>query len=99
MVEPDIFSAAFQEEPYDHYATLRRHAPVYQESRYGVYVLTRYADVDATIRDHETFRSGAGPTPMPQRAGGGHSNPLPDESAPRSRDGWTARVAATQRTA
>jgi cytochrome P450 len=61
----DIFSPEFQEDPYPSYALLRKGAPVYREPRYGVYVLTRFADVDATLRDHETFRSGAGPAPMP----------------------------------
>ena len=56
----DLFSSDFQEDPYPSYAQLRKEAPVYREPRYGVYVLTRYADVDATLRDHETFRSGAG---------------------------------------
>jgi len=75
--EPDIFSTAFQEDPYPAYAVLRRHRPVYHESRYGVYALTRYADVDAALRDHETFRSGAGPSPMPARNGGASMSMLP----------------------
>lgn len=68
---PDLFSSDFQEDPYPAYAMLRRDQPVYRESRYGVYALTRYADVDAALRDHETFRSGAGPAPMPPRGGSG----------------------------
>ena len=64
----DLFSRAFQEDPYPSYARLRREAPVYREPRYGVYALTRFADVDEALRDHETFRSGAGPAPMPMPA-------------------------------
>ena len=67
--EIDVFSVDFQTDPYPSYALLRREAPVFRESRYGAYLLTRHADVDAALRDHETFRSGAGPTPMPPRPG------------------------------
>ena len=65
----DLFASSFQREPYAAYARLRRDAPVYCEPRYGVYALTRYADVDAALRDHETFRSGAGPAPAPFSSG------------------------------
>jgi cytochrome P450 len=64
----DLFSPDFQEDPYPSYAQLRTEAPVYREPRYGVYALTRFADVDEALRDHETFRSGAGPAPMPMPA-------------------------------
>ncbi len=66
----DLFGTEFQEDPYPAYSKLRAEAPVYRESRHGVYALTRYDDVDAALRDHETFRSGAGPAPMPASSGG-----------------------------
>jgi cytochrome P450 len=47
---------------------------VYREPRYGAWLLTRFDDVDAALRDHETWRSGAGPAPMPMPGGG---PPLP----------------------
>ncbi|MGE4607098.1 MAG: cytochrome P450 [Myxococcota bacterium] len=61
----DIYSADFQEDPFPAYERLRRDEPVYQEPRYGAFVLTRHRDVDEALRDHETFRSSAGPAPMP----------------------------------
>jgi len=75
--EIDLFSPEFQEDPYPAYAQLRKQAPVYRESRYGVYILTGFADVEATLRDHETFRSGAGPAPMPMPTGGPGMGMLP----------------------
>ena len=65
----DLFTESFQEDPYPAYARLQAEAPVYHEPRYGAYALTRYADVDAVLRDHETFLSGAGPAPMPTPEG------------------------------
>jgi len=75
--EIDLFSPEFQEDPYPAYARLRAQSPVYRESRYGVYALTRFADVEAALRDHETFRSGAGPAPMPMPSGGPGMGMLP----------------------
>ncbi|MEE2675247.1 MAG: cytochrome P450 [Myxococcota bacterium] len=77
LAEIDLFSPDFQEDPYPSYARLREQAPVYREPRYGVYALTRFADVDAALRDHETFRSGAGPAPMPMPSGGPGMGMLP----------------------
>ena len=77
LAEIDLFSTDFQEDPYPSYAQLREQAPVYREPRYGVYALTRFADVDAALRDHETFRSGAGPAPMPMPSGGPGMGMLP----------------------
>ena len=73
----DIFSADFQEDPYPAYATLREGSPVYRDPRHGTFLLTRFADVDAALRDHETFRSGAGPSPMPPAAGSANMGSLP----------------------
>ena len=77
LPEIDLFSPDFQEDPYPSYAQLRTQAPVYRESRYGAYALTRFADVEAALRDHETFRSGAGPAPMPMPSGGPGMGMLP----------------------
>ena len=51
LTQIDFFSEAFQEDPYPTYAALRDEHPVFRESRYGVYVLTRFEDVDAALRD------------------------------------------------
>jgi len=70
-VHPDIYDPVFQEDPFATYAELRATQPVYREPRYGAFLLTRFEDVMAALRDHETFRSGAGPAPMPGNPGGG----------------------------
>lgn len=67
----DIFSPEFQENPYPAYDVLQRKAPVYRDPRHGTFVLTRFDDVDEALKDHETFRSGAGPAPMPSVMGSG----------------------------
>ncbi len=64
-MQPDIYDPAFQEDPFPVYAELRRTQPVYREPRYGAFLLTRFDDVLGALRDHETWRSGAGPAPMP----------------------------------
>lgn len=64
MEAPDLYEPSFQEDPYPVYAQLRRDQPVYQEPRYGAYVLTRFEDVIAALRDHDTWSSAAGPAPM-----------------------------------
>ena len=46
----DIYSSAFQEDPFPSYERLQRDEPVYQEPRYGAYVLTRHRDVDTALR-------------------------------------------------
>ena len=62
---PDVFSAEFREDPYPHYAALRRDEPVYKEPRYGGYLLTRFDDVLEALLDPATFSSANGPGPMP----------------------------------
>jgi cytochrome P450 len=62
---PDVFSSAFQADPYPFYAALREEQPVYREPRHGAFLLTRYADVEAALLDPQTFSSAAGPAPMP----------------------------------
>jgi cytochrome P450 len=91
-MEIDLFSPDFQEDPYPAYSWLRREAPVYHEPRYGVYALTRYADVDETLRDHETFRSGAGPAPMPSNRPGVELLPLLAATDPPHHDQLRALV-------
>ena len=51
----DPFDAAFRADPYPFYDRLRTEAPVYRVSPYQV-VLTRYADVFATLRSAEVSR-------------------------------------------
>ncbi len=41
--------------PYEVYRKLRRHSPVHRSAILGSWVLTRYEDVVATVKDHERF--------------------------------------------
>ena len=41
--------------PYQVYRKLRRHSPVHRSAILGSWVLTRYEDVVATVKDHERF--------------------------------------------
>lgn len=43
--------------PYPTYAELRREAPVFFSPKYNVWVVTRYADVAAVLKQHEIFSS------------------------------------------
>ena len=56
----DPLSEASHEDPYPQYAVLREEYPLYQIRKYGVWVLSRYADVRDTLRDWETFSSAQG---------------------------------------
>ncbi len=54
FLDPEI-----QQCPYEAYAALRDHAPVYQDPKTGFFVVTRYEDVRAILLDPETFSSRA----------------------------------------
>ena len=43
------------QDPYEVYRKLRRHSPVHRSVILGSWVLSRYEDVVATVRDHERF--------------------------------------------
>jgi cytochrome P450 len=51
---------ALYDDPYPIYRQLRDLAPVYHNERRGVWVLSRYGDVQAAARDHLTFSSARG---------------------------------------
>jgi len=59
-------------DPVPTYRRLRAEAPVHYEVRFDLWVVTRYADVNAVIRDTETFSSEGAVTsaaaPLPERA-------------------------------
>jgi cytochrome P450 len=67
ITEYNPFAPEVKENPYPYYAWLRREHPVYYHPRLDFWVLSRYADVAAAGRDHETFSSaqGIGPDRMP----------------------------------
>ncbi len=63
-MEIDLFTPEFQRDPYPSYARLREREPIYREPRFGNYVLTRFADVHAALRDHAAFSSAEGVAPF-----------------------------------
>lgn len=52
FLDPDI-----SECPYDAYALLREEAPIWQDPKTGMFVVTRYEDIQAILRDPERFRN------------------------------------------
>ncbi|MFI8825150.1 cytochrome P450 [Streptomyces sp. NPDC053431] len=72
LLTPEVFA-----DPYPTYALLREHDPVHWDDQLNGFLLTRYDDVNAAIRDHETFssrrihllaaRGGANPSAAMQR--------------------------------
>jgi cytochrome P450 len=50
-----LLDPAVQRDPFPHYRRLREHDPVLRMPDSGFYVLTRYEDVRAVLRDTETF--------------------------------------------
>ena len=47
-------------DPYPTYRRLRDEVPLYYNAKYDFYALSRYADVNKALVDHETFSSGRG---------------------------------------
>jgi cytochrome P450 len=58
----DPFSETFFDDPYEAYAELREHAPLYFNEQYGFYALSRYADVIAGHNDPNRLVSSYGIT-------------------------------------
>jgi cytochrome P450 len=55
--DAQLTSSAFLHSPYPVYHRLREEAPVYWSETWGAWLLTRYDDVVATLRDHRRFTS------------------------------------------
>jgi cytochrome P450 len=53
----DPLAPAQQDDPYAVYALARREQPVFHAERFGIWVVTRYDDVLAVLKDHRTFSS------------------------------------------
>ena len=56
-IEDQFGGVAFTADPYPLYARLREEAPVYWSESQRAWLLTRYADVSATVRDPKRFSS------------------------------------------
>lgn len=59
-VRVDFFDRDTNDCPYDAYAHLREHAPVWQDPVTGMFVITRYEDVRAIALDPDRFRNAIG---------------------------------------
>lgn len=53
----DPFSAAFKADPWPVYRRLRDEAPVYHSKKWGFWALSRFDDVRAAARDHQSYLS------------------------------------------
>ena len=51
MTPPDIFGPGFARDPYGHYRQMRDAFPLYRHEAANAYVLSRYEDVSAALRD------------------------------------------------
>ncbi len=58
----DPYSDDYFDSPFETYRRMRDEAPLYYSEKYDFWALTRYEDVSAAIRDHETFSSAKGVT-------------------------------------
>lgn len=59
-VEFDPYSHAVHDDPYPYYKALRDQEPVYFNEKYGFWVLSRFEDVQAALRDFKTFSNSQG---------------------------------------
>ncbi|GAA4922860.1 hypothetical protein EV188_104630 [Actinomycetospora succinea] len=83
----DPFGAEHRDDPYPAYAVLRDEAPCAHLDRYGVWLISRYDDVAAVLRDWETFSSATGaglePVATPEEGGVILSTDPPDHTRVR----------------
>ena len=53
----DPMDPVIQQCPFDHYAALRSHGPVFHDTKTGMFFVSRYDIVNLVLRDTETFSS------------------------------------------
>ena len=56
----DPYDVEINADPYPAFARLREEAPLYYNERFDFYALSRFADVNKALVDHETFSSARG---------------------------------------
>jgi cytochrome P450 len=56
----DPYDVSLNTDPYPMFRRIREEAPLYVNDRHGFFALSRYADVDAALVDHDTFSSARG---------------------------------------
>jgi cytochrome P450 len=59
-VNYDPYDVELADDPYPTWRRLRDEAPLYYNSKYDFYALSRYADIERGLPDWETFNSGRG---------------------------------------
>ena len=57
----DWLSQEFLADPYSHYKALRESDPVHWDETRGSWLLTRYQDIAAALRDDDNFSAEQGP--------------------------------------
>jgi cytochrome P450 len=62
MVEFNPYSRRQHADPYPEYARLREESPVARNQRFGFWMISRYDDVLAALKDWQTFSSASGIT-------------------------------------
>ncbi len=93
MKTPDDFSflnPAVSSEPWDFYEVLHQQSPVYQIPETGAFVVTRYEDLRAVLKNHDVFSSDVG------SIGGGSLAEI-QQGVLKNGGGWP-HVATLQRT-
>ena len=61
------FTRRTADDPYPGYAALRERSPVHRSRLLGAWVVSRYADVDAILRDHRRFGTDPRKAALPRR--------------------------------
>jgi cytochrome P450 len=56
----DPYDVEINADPYQAFRAIREEAPLYYNEQHDFYALSRFADVDAALVDHETFSSARG---------------------------------------
>ena len=56
----DPYNVEINADPYPTFARLREEAPLYYNEEFDFYALSRFADVNKALIDHETFSSARG---------------------------------------
>ncbi len=59
-VRYDPYDVEINADPYSVFRRLREEAPLYWNEEHGFYAVSRYADVERVLKEHETFISGRG---------------------------------------
>ena len=55
VVAEDLYSAAYLHDPHPFWARMRLDQPIFHDTVWDSWILTRYADVEAVFKDHERY--------------------------------------------